>query len=69
MATRPDKDGSRLAAYGYSPKGITRVSRKALGAVIFGHFSLECPVNKFDGINCCSKLNAKLRNRVFHWCR
>src|ERR1700746_686017 len=64
MATRADKDSFRLAAYGCLPKGITKASRKALGAVIFGYFSVECPLNKFDGINCCPKLNAKLCNGV-----
>jgi hypothetical protein len=30
------------------------------------YFSVECPFYKFDGINYCPKLDAKLLNRFFH---
>src|SRR5262249_29915468 len=32
----------------------------------FVYFSVECPLYKFDGINCCPKLGAKRLNRFFH---
>ena len=34
--------------------------------VSFVHLSVECPFNKFYGINCRPKLGTKLLDRVFH---
>jgi hypothetical protein len=48
----------------------TRASQQASGwafpAVSFVYFSVECPFNKFHGINCRPKLGAKLLDRYFH---
>jgi hypothetical protein len=33
-----------------------QTSARAFPAVIFGYLSVECPFNKFYGINCCPKL-------------
>jgi hypothetical protein len=44
-------------------------SGRAFLAVIFGYLSIECPFNKFYGINCRLKLAAKLLDRFFHWRR
>src|ERR1700746_1780231 len=41
----------------------------SLTAVSFVYFSVECPFNKFHGINCRPKLGAKLLDRFFHWRR
>src|SRR5262245_26690324 len=46
-----------------SPK---QTSGRAFPGASFVHFSVECPFNKFDGINCRPKLDAKLLDRVFH---
>ena len=43
-----------------------QTSGRVLLAVIFGCFSVECPLYKIDGINCRPKLGAKLLNRFFH---
>src|SRR5215471_12965423 len=33
---------------------------------LFRYWPIERPFYKFDGIDCCPKLNAKLVNRLFH---
>ena len=38
----------------------------AFSVVSFVYLSAECPSNKFNGINCRSKLGAKLLDRFFH---
>src|SRR5262245_1944914 len=43
-----------------------RSSGRALPAVSFVYLSVECPFNKFYGINCRPKLGAKLLDRFFH---
>jgi hypothetical protein len=44
-------------------------SGRAFPAVSFVYLSVECPFNKFYGINCRPKLGAKLLDRFFHWRR
>jgi hypothetical protein len=48
---------------------LQQTSGRVFPAVIFGYLSVECPLYKFDGINCRPKLGAKLLNRFFHWRR
>src|SRR5215831_8410785 len=43
-----------------------QTSGRAFPAVSFVHLSVECPSNKFYGINCRPKLDAKLLDRFFH---
>src|SRR5260370_40301675 len=43
-----------------------QTSGRAFPAVSFVYLSVECPFNKFYGINCRPKLGAKLRDRLFH---
>src|SRR4029077_15237474 len=43
-----------------------QTSGRAFPAVSFGYLPVECPFNKFCGINCCPKLGAKLLDRFFH---
>src|ERR1700750_1135189 len=43
-----------------------QTSGRACPAVTFLYLSVECPFNKFYGINCCPKLGAKLLDRFFH---
>jgi hypothetical protein len=43
-----------------------QASGRAFPAVSFGYLSVECPFNKFYGINCHHKLGAKLLDRFFH---
>src|SRR5215472_17473659 len=45
---------------------VRQRSGRAFPAAIFGSLSVECPSNKFYGINCRSKLGAKLLDRFFH---
>jgi hypothetical protein len=44
----------------------SKLSGRAIPSVIFVYFSVEGPFNKFYGINCRSKLGAKLLDRFFH---
>src|SRR5215831_3771455 len=46
--------------------GVMQTSGRPFPAVSFGYLSVECPFNKFYGINCCPKLGAKLLDRPFH---
>src|SRR5204863_9809845 len=46
--------------------GSRRTSGRAFPAVGFVYLSVECPFNKFYGINCRLKLGAKLLDRFFH---
>src|SRR5712691_3043745 len=43
-----------------------QTSGRAFPAVSFAYLSVECPFNKFYGINCRPKLGAKLLDRFFH---
>jgi hypothetical protein len=43
-----------------------QTSGRAFPAVSFVYLSVECPFNKFYGINCRPKLGAKLLDRFFH---
>jgi hypothetical protein len=43
-----------------------QISGRALPVISFVHFPVECPFNKFYGIDCRSKLGAKLLDPVFH---
>ena len=43
-----------------------QTSGRAFAVISFVYFSVECPFNKFYGINCCPKLDAKLLDRFFH---
>ena len=39
---------------------------RAFTSVSFVYLSVECPFNKFYGINCRPKLGTKLLDRFFH---
>src|SRR6266700_2192908 len=43
-----------------------QTSGRAFPAVSFVYLSVECPFNKFYGINCRPNLGAKLLDRFFH---
>jgi hypothetical protein len=43
-----------------------KTSRRAFPVLTFVYLSVECPSNKFYGINCRPKLSAKLLDRFFH---
>jgi hypothetical protein len=43
-----------------------QTSGRAFPAVSFVYLSVECPSNKFYGINCRAKLGTKLLDRFFH---
>src|SRR5258707_15687809 len=43
-----------------------QTSGRAFPAISFGCLSVECPFDKFYGINCRPKLGAKLLDRFFH---
>src|SRR5262245_25065368 len=45
---------------------VQRTSGRAFPTVSFVYLSVECPSNKFYGINCRPKLGAKLLDRFFH---
>src|SRR5262245_33349692 len=45
---------------------VQPTSGRAFPAVSFVYLSVECPFNKFYGINCRPKLDAKLLDRFFH---
>src|SRR5262245_59888315 len=45
---------------------VQQTSGRAFPAVSFVYLSVECPSNKFYGINCRPKLGAKLLDRFFH---
>src|SRR5215831_14277874 len=45
---------------------VQHTSGRAFPAVSFVYLSVECPSNKFYGINCRPKLGAKLLDRFFH---
>src|SRR6516225_8384450 len=68
---RPVNDRIRTASQ-YVVKGhnrthaVRQTSGRAYPTAIFGNLSVECPSNKFYGINCRSKLGAKLLDRFFH---
>jgi hypothetical protein len=44
----------------------SETSGRAFTAVGFVYLSVECPFNKFYGINCRPELGAKLLDRFFH---
>ena len=44
---------------------VPQTSGSAFTALIFGYLPVECPFDKFDGINCRPKLGAKLLDRFF----
>src|SRR3954447_11621561 len=43
-----------------------QTSRRTLPAVDFVYWSVECPFDKFYGIDCSAKSGAKLLDRFFH---
>jgi hypothetical protein len=43
-----------------------QTSGRAFPVVSFVYLSVECPSDKFHGINCRPKLGAKLLDRFFH---
>src|SRR5262245_21466881 len=43
-----------------------KTSVRAFAVVSFVYLSVECPSDKFYGINCRPKLSAKLLDRFFH---
>ena len=45
---------------------LQQPSGRTFPAVSFVYLSVECPFNKFYGINCRPKLGAKLLDRFFH---
>ena len=45
---------------------LQQKSGRAFPAVSFVCLSVECPFNKFYGINCRPKFGAKLLDRFFH---
>src|SRR5215471_5880012 len=55
-------------AFAQQPTGdvVGELSGRTFTAVNLGYLSVECPSNKFYGINCRSKLGAKLLDRFFH---
>src|SRR5437773_12294570 len=56
-----------MSALGQQPTkcGAAKISQ-GLPAVSFVYLSVECPFNKFYGINGRTKLSAKLLDRFFH---
>jgi hypothetical protein len=48
------------------PHAVQQTSGRAFPTVSFVYLSVECPFNKFYGINCRPKLGAKLLDRFFH---
>src|SRR5262249_35358945 len=55
-------------AFAQPPTGdvVGELSGRTFTAVNLRYLSVECPSNKFYGINCRAKLGAKLLNRFFH---
>jgi len=47
----------------------SKTSARAFAAVSFVYFSVECPSDKFHGINCRPQLGAKLLDGFLHWRR
>src|SRR6516162_7004114 len=58
--------GRRALARPLESWPLRQTSGRTYPAAIFGYLSVECPSNKFYGINCRSKLGAKLLDRFFH---
>jgi hypothetical protein len=50
----------------YRTHAPQQTSGRAFPAVSFVYLSVECPFNKFYGVNCRPKLDAKLLDRFFH---
>src|SRR5262245_9385962 len=56
-----------MSAFGHNrTHALQQTSARAFPAVSFVYLSVECPFNKFYGINCRPKLGTKLLNRFFH---
>src|SRR5262249_13015984 len=56
-----------MSALGHNrTHALQQTSGRAFPAVSFVYLSVECPFNKFYGINCRPKLGAKLLDRFFH---
>jgi hypothetical protein len=60
--------GSKAMHYrqGYRQACTAAKSGRAFSVVSFVYFSVECPFNKFNGIDCRPKLGSKLRDRFSH---
>ena len=77
QAPRPAGGCGRLSFPRYRPTDAmchglmhrSKTSGRAFPAVSFVYFSVECPFDKFHGINCRLQLGAKLLNGFFHRCR
>ena len=50
----------------YRTHAPRQTSGRALPVVSFVYLSVECPLDKFYGINCRPKLDAKLLDRFSH---
>ena len=57
--------GGRIPAHNRT-RAPQQTSGRAFPAVSFVYLSVECPPDKFHGINCRPKLDAKLLDRFFH---
>src|SRR5262249_48705933 len=72
IASVPTNGQKQVSIYSDEPgssgrtHAVQQTSGRAFPAVSFVYLSVECPSNKFYGINCRPKLGAKLLDRFFH---